>query len=212
MKQIISFGCILGAVLLSGCATHSSHQAPTRIEKPWEFWIEQGDKVFHNPSTVTLKKAPFQVKFRGPTEYTYGVAATASQQELPRSGNLSSVFRAGNGLSIDNPNTKISISAPGIIAKGWSSWNMWAYHAPSEVGFISGFQDRVMNEEGTATLIRNIDRLCIDDGERDACKAISQPVFSKFYALIAAIPQLRSNEKITDTRWILVKNIEITFE
>lgn len=209
MRQMSCFAYFLGAVLLVGCATE---QPNASAEKPWEFWIQQGDKVFHNPSAVVLKNAAFQVKFRGPAEYAYGVAATASAQELPQSGKLGSVFRFGNGLMIDEPNTKISINAPGVITKGWSSWNIWGYHAPSEAGLISGFQTRVVNEDRTVTLTRNIDQLCIDDGENDRCQAISRPVFGKVHALIAAVPQLRPHEKITDTRWVLVKRLSITFE
>lgn len=212
MRWMLCLGYFLSAVLLAGCATDSPYKPNASAETPWEFWIQQGDKVFHNPSTVILKNAPFQVSFRGPAEYTYGVAATASVQELPQTGKLSSVFRVGNGLMIDEPNTKISINAPGVIAKGWSSWNMWAYHGPSEKDFISGFQSRVVNEDGTVTLTRNIDQLCVDDGEKDTCQSISRPVFGKLYALIAAVPHLRSNERITDTRWVLVKKLSIAFE
>ncbi len=179
----------------------------------WEFWVEQDGQVQHDPAVVHLKPAPFRIRFHGAASNTYGVAATAAPKELPNAGgNLGTVFRAGNGLLIDQPNTKISISAPGIVAKGWSSWNMWAWHDPTEKGFISGFQQRSLDPDGTATVTRTIDTLCVDDGAKDRCTASAAPPYASFDMLLATIPDLAPGQKITDTRWLAPKRVTVVFD
>ncbi|MES2956695.1 MAG: hypothetical protein V4792_00835 [Pseudomonadota bacterium] len=177
----------------------------------WSFWIEQDGRKFQPESALVLAKKPFAISFRGSPDDDYGFAATSVLGELPRTDDLSSVFRASNGLLVDDPNTKISISGPGVIKKGWSSWNMWAYHAPSEVDLISGFQVRTANPDGTVTLTRTVDTLCLDDGHCDICGPIGSTAFSTVHALVTRTPILRAGQSIRDRRWLDPKVVSIEF-
>lgn len=186
-------------------------QAYALENNQYEVWIQQDGKAFPATSPIKLKRAPFEVVFRGPAANDYGLAAATKAEELPKSGDLSSVFRFGNGLFVDDPNTKISISAPGVIGKGWSSWNMWAYSSPNDPEYISGFQKRAVNADGTVLLTRTIDKLCVDDGEKDACHPVSKPVYKRFFALVTTLPPLLPGQKADATRWLNPTTLEIEF-
>lgn len=177
----------------------------------WSFWVEQDGQKFYPTKTLVLAKKPFTFNFKGSTESDYGLAATSVLEELPTPDNLATAFRVSNGLLVDDPNTKISINGPGLISRGWSSWNMWAYHAPLEGGLISSFQARTANADGTITLSRAIDKLCVDDGQRDVCKPTSSPVFTTFHILVTRIPQLREGQSIKETRWLDPRLVSVQF-
>lgn len=200
--SLASFVCLL--FIPTSCWSAGSFQ--------WEFWIQQGELNIHNPTFVKLKKAPFQMKFRGPGLNAYGLAATTDQRELPQSDDLSSVFRIGNGLTADQPSTKISVSLAGVITKGWSSWNIWEYQGPAQKDSISSFQERYVNGDSTVTLIRNISLICTDDGQRDKCNPLYQSPFSKFFVLMTTIPELKPGEKVTATRWLQPRMLTVEFE
>lgn len=178
----------------------------------WDFWIQQGTEVHHGPGTVKLKRAPFTIRFKGAAGNAYGFAAMIDGAEMPATTDLGKLFRAGNGLLVDKPNTKISVSDKGVVAKGWSSWNMWAYHPASESQFITGFQRRTANADGSVTLERTIDTMCTDNGSKDICTPAAQVPYSKFYAMITTIPDLTAGQKIDDTRWLGPKLLTIEFE
>lgn len=176
----------------------------------WSFWIEQGGRVLRgNP--IRLAQAPFTFHFQGPTGHAYGLAATANPAELPSDTALSSVFRVTNGLLVDLPNSKISINDIGVIEKGWSSWNLWAYHAPEEKDLISGFHARTRTGNGQEILSRSIDQLCLDDGEKERCTPIGTPIVRKFQVLITLIPPLTKGQGLADTRWLEPKRVGIEF-
>lgn len=177
----------------------------------WSFWIEQDGQKFYPTKTLVLAKKPFTFNFKGLPESDYGLAATSVLEELPTPDNLDAAFRVSNGLLVDDPNTKISISGPGLINKGWSSWNMWAYHSPLEAGLISSFQSRTMNADGTVTLSRGINMMCLDDGQRDVCKPTSAPVFAAFHMLVTRIPHLKQGQSIKETRWLDPRLVSVQF-
>ena len=178
----------------------------------WEFWIQQGDAIYHDPSVVKLKRAPFVIRFHGPAGNAYAFAATVNAAEMPPTKDLGKLFRVGNGLLIDKPNNKISVSGSGVIAKGWSSWNMWAWHASTEPQFISGFQQRTANADGTVVLERTIETMCTDNGSKDLCSTVAQAPYGKFYAMITTMPDLAPGQKIEDTRWLSPKQLTVEFE
>ena len=192
-------------------ATMAQTGAPTVQAFDWTFWIEQNGTVQNGP-IFRLAKAPFTFYFKGLPDNDYGLAASANLEELPVDVKLDTIFRVGNGLLVDTPNTKIAISDVGIIKKGWGSWNMWAYHDPSEVKYISGFQKMAMNPDGTQTVARSIDRLCIDTGANDVCKPIATPVFNKFFLMVTRIPHLAKGAALQSTRWLEPKSVTIEFE
>jgi hypothetical protein len=178
----------------------------------WDFWIQQGDAIYHAPSFVKLKREPFIIRFRGATGNSYAFAATVDESEMPAPGDLGKLFRAGNGLLVDKPNNKITVSGSGVMAKGWSSWNMWAYHSPAEPQFISGFQQRTPNPDGSVLLERKIDLMCTDSGSKDLCNTVAQVPYGKFYAMITTMPDLAPGQKIEDTRWLSPKRLTVEFE
>ncbi len=179
---------------------------------PWEFWIQQGDAVYHDPSAVKLKRAPFVIRFHGPAGNSYAFAATVNAAEMPPITDFGKLFTVGNGLLIDKPNNKISVSGSGVMAKGWNSWNMWAWHAPTEPQFISGFQQRTAKADGTVVLERTIETMCTDNGSKDVCGSVAQVPYAKFFATITTIPELASGQKIDDTRWLGPKQLTVEFE
>ncbi|GEM_PF-5714362 len=195
----------LAPLFLLACTALSAQATPA-----WTFWIEQNGVIQRGPA-IRLKRAPFTFHFKGLPENDFGVAATVKAEELPDFDHLEAVFRVGNGLLVDQPNTKISVSDEGIVAKGWSSWNMWAWHGPEEKEFISGFQKRTPNKDGSITYTRRIDQLCVDDGTKDACTPVATSEFTKVYLIITRIPFVKEGG-LKATRWLEPVRVTLTFE
>lgn len=185
--------------------------APLARAADWSFWIEQNGTIQKGPD-FRLKKAPFTVNFKGLPNNDYGLTATPNKSELPSGAKLDTLFRVGNGLLIDDPNTKITINESGSIQKESSSWNLWAYHTPAETDMISGFQQKAVHADGTKTFARLINQLCLDDGVKDLCKPVGTPVVNKFYLVVTRIPHLVNNESIENTRWLEPKSATVEFE
>ena len=203
----------LAILTLAALCTSAMAQSgtTTALAYDWTFWIEQNGAVQNGP-IFRLAKAPFTFYFKGLPDNDYGLAATSNLEELPVDVKLDTIFRVGNGLLVDTPNTKIAISDKGIIKKGWGSWNMWAYHDASEVKYVSGFQKMAMNADGTQTLGRSIDQLCIDTGANDVCKPVGTPVFNKFFLMVTRIPHLAKGAALQSTRWLEPRSVTIEFE
>ncbi len=207
MKKLVAI-----LALAASCTTTIAQTATSTAQAyDWTFWIEQNGTV-HNGPIFRLSKTPFTIYFKGLPDNDYGVAATPNLEELPVDVKLETIFRVGNGLLVDTPNTKIAISDTGIIKKGWGSWNMWAYHDPAEVKLISGFQKMTMNADGTQTVGRLIDQLCVDTGAKDECRPIATPVFNKFFLMATRIPHLPKGAALQSTRWLEPRSVSIEFE
>ena len=194
------------------CACAMAQSVQPKAQAPgWTFWIEQNGGIQNGPH-FRLTKTPFTFYFKGLPDNDYGLAATSNKEELPEDVKLDTIFRIGNGLLVDTPNTKIAISEKGVIGKGWSSWNMWAYHGPAESEYISGFQKSALNADGTQTVGRAIDQLCIDTGSKNICKPVTTPVFNKVFLIVTRVPHLLKGETIQTTRWLEPKSVTIEFE
>lgn len=207
MKKML---VLLTLILISSLSLAQTDKAKPQAST-WSFWVEQNGVVKTGP-LIRLTKAPFAIYFKALPGNDFGVAASPNVQELAYSGQLDGIFRAGNGLLIDSPNTKISVSEAGAIKERRSSWNFWAWHDSSEADAISSFQKNSINPDGTRTWARLVDQICIDDGTKDVCKPVNTPVFNKFHLLITRIPHLQKGEDIQSTRWLEPKTATIEFE
>jgi hypothetical protein len=187
MNRLISV--LVAALTLAGCAgpgvkTEYLNGPPTR----WRAWIEQEGVRHPLPGTVNLKKAPFEIHVTGDDEkYSYGYAASVGKEELPPLDRMPLVFRVGNGLLVDEPNTKIAVSDAGVMRKQQSAWNMWTYQPPEQRRYISGFQKRLKNREGRVEYVRRIDTLCVDDGMKDTCEPIARSRIGAVYGMMAGV-------------------------
>lgn len=180
---------LLLMIAAAGCAgTGSKPGAYTGQPVHWHAWIEQGGVRHPLPGTATLKKAPFEIHVVGDDEkFAYGYAATVDKNELPPLNQMPLLFRVSNGLLVDEPNTKIAVSAASVVRKQKSSRNMWAYHAPGEARLISGFQKKVKDKDGRVEYIRQIDTLCVDDGMKDTCTPIARSRIAAIYGMMAGV-------------------------
>jgi hypothetical protein len=188
MKRV--FIAFLGATILTSCAMKPSN--PSGMAKgstPWQAWIEQDGQKYELPGSVILRKAPFEIHFVGnDPQHGYGYAATINRNELPSLDHAALLFREGNGLFVDSPNTKIAVADVGVVQKQHSSWNMWTYHAPNESGGdISGFQRRSALKDGRVEYVRKIDTLCMDNGSKDICSPIDRSGINSIFGMMIGV-------------------------
>ena len=183
------FSILAASLLLAGCAgTGVRQDYDTGPQVHWQAWIEQAGVRHPLPGSVTLKKSPFEIHVVGDDEkFAYGYAASVDKEELPPLGRMKLVFRVSNGLLVDEPNSKIAVSAAGVMKKQQSSWNMWAYHLPGKDGTISGFQRKLPGKDGRVEYVRRIDTLCIDDGMKDTCEPITRSRIGAIYGMMTGV-------------------------
>jgi len=180
---------VLVSLSLAGCAgTGARQDYDTGQPVHWRAWIEQEGVRHALPGTATLRKLPFEIHIVGDDEKSaYGYAASVNKDELPPLSGMPLLFRVSNGLLVDDPNTKIAVSAAGVVKKQQSSWNMWAYQAPGDGKLISGFQKKLKDKDGRVEYVRRIDTLCVDDGMKDTCAPISRSPVNAVYGMMAGV-------------------------